>query len=268
MIASLAPWRDGLARRRGRWLDALGLGGRRARWFRELDRLTRGGMAWEEFWVRYTLGRIEAAGAWGRASRETEADRRRFYTERDYWLYRQVYYHRHDTYRTVLATMRGPVGRLCEYGAGVAPVTAWLRPRRPRWRYTVVDLAGAPTLAYAQRRFGADANVEFRSPGLDGALPLVGLYEVITIFEVLEHLANAGAVVRHLVEHLAPGGTLHLDWGGGAVAKDENLAESAAQRPATLLWLWATMASPAPLDPDSSSSRRAQYTRPAGVPIP
>jgi len=118
----MTGWRDALGRRRRRLLDRLG--GNRG-WFRELSEYYRG-MSRQEFWIRYTIGRMEAAKLWERKRRTTEADYRAFYAETDYWVLRQMYYHRSDCFHFVAAALRraGRSGDFCEYGSGVAPVTA------------------------------------------------------------------------------------------------------------------------------------------------
>src|SRR5439155_742558 len=123
-----------------------------------------------------------------------------------YWVLRQMYYHRSDCFHFVAAAMRraGRAGDFCEYGCGVAPITAWLRPRFPGWRYTLVDLP-SPTLDFARWRFRRFANVEAREPGLGADLPLTRDYDAIACLEVLEHVINPLEVVRHLVAHLKPG---------------------------------------------------------------
>ncbi len=229
----MSEWRDLIDRRRLQILDRLG--GNRG-WFREISDYHRG-LTRQEFWIRYTIGRMEAAKLWAGKPRRSEADYRAFYAETDYWVLRQMYYHRNSSFHRVAAVMRrvGKVGDCCEYGSGVAPVTAWLRPRFPAWRYTLVDLP-SPMLEFARWRFRACANVETLEPGFGSDLPLVRRYDVITCLEVLEHVINPLEVVRHLVEHLAPGGSLFVnfvDEPGG----DENLLESAAQRGATIEYL-------------------------------
>ena len=228
-------------------------------WFRELSAYYQG-MTVDEFWVRYTNGREEAAKLWGSKPRRGEADYRAFYAETDYFVLRQMHYHRHDSYYAVAAAMRrvGPRGAFCEYGCGVAPLTAFLLPRFADWRYTLVDLP-TPTLAFARWRFRAHANVEFREPGLGRDLPLKSDYDVITCLDVLEHVVNPLQVVEHLVGHLKPGGTLFVNFADDA--GEENLVEASAQRSRTIAYIDSALRAIVPLDPGGLEFE-AQYVKP------
>jgi SAM-dependent methyltransferase len=255
----MTHWRDLACRRRLQLLDRLGWN---RRWFRELSRYYRG-LAPQEFWIRYAIGRMEAARLWNSKPRSTEADYRAFYAETDYFVLRQMYYHRTSCFHWAARAMRGAgrEGDFCEYGCGVAPVTAWARARFPGWRYTLVDVP-SPMLDFARWRFRGVPSVEAREPGLGSALPLVRSYDVITCLEVLEHVINPLEVVRHLADHLKPGGSLFLnfvDEPGG----DENLAESAAQRPAVIDFLNRELVGVVPLHVNGPDVVRAHYVRPA-----
>ena len=256
----MTHWRDALCRRRKRLLQGVGLD---RGWFRELSEYYRG-LTRQEFWIRYTIGRMEAARLWERKPRTTEADYRAFYAETDYWVLRQMYYHRSDCFHVVAAAMRraGRAGDFCEYGCGVAPITAWLRPRFPGWRYTLVDLP-SPMLDFARWRFRRFANVEAREPGLGADLPLTRDYDAIACLEVLEHVINPLEVVRHLVAHLKPGGALFVnfvDEPGG----DENLLESAAQRGETIEHLNRELRAVAPLHVNGPDVVHGHYVKPGG----
>jgi len=69
-------------------------------------------------------------------------------------------------------------------------------------------------------------------------------------------------VVRHIVEHLKPGGTFHLNFvhaPGGA-----NLAEAAAQRAEAIKHLEATLQAEVPLHVDVPEELYARYVKPRG----
>jgi 2-polyprenyl-3-methyl-5-hydroxy-6-metoxy-1,4-benzoquinol methylase len=254
----MTRWRDAVCRRLWRALDRVGCN---RGWFKELSLYHRG-LTRQEFWIRYTIGRMEAARLWERKPRRTEVDYRAFYAETDYWVLRQMYYHRNDCFHGIAAVMRraGRVGDLCEYGSGVGPVTAWVRPRFPGWRYTLVDLP-SPMLDFARWRFRDFANVDNATPGLGADLPLARDYDVIVCLEVLEHVINPLEVVRHLVAHLKPGGALFVnfvDEPGG----DENLLESAAQRAATIEYLDRELRAVTPLRVTGPDVVHGHYVKP------
>lgn len=254
----MPSWRDLLCRRRHQLLDRFGMN---RGWFRELSAYYRG-MTMQEFWVRYTIGRMDAVTLWERKPRSTEADYRSFYAETDYFVLRQMYYHRNTCFHFVARAMRraGREGDHCEYGCGVAPVTAWVLPRFPAWRYTLVDLP-SPTLEFARWRFRRFSNVETKEPGFGSDLPLTKAYDAITCLEVLEHVINPLEVVRHLADHLKPGGTLFVNFENDPGG--ENLVESAAQRAATIANLNRTLRAVVPLSVEGRDEILGEYVKPA-----
>jgi len=251
-------WRDLLDRR---WLQLLErMGGNRG-WLGELGRYYRG-MTEQELWARYTVGRMDATTLSEPKPPASEADHRSLHAEPDYRVLRQMYHHRHSTFHWIARALRGAgrAGDFCEYGSGVAPVTAWLRSRLPGWRYTLVDLP-SPMLDFARWRFRGVPTVEMREAGLGADLPLTRDYDGIACLEVLEHVVKPLQVVRHLAEHVKPGGSLFLNFaeepGGGG-----DLAEAAAERGATIEYLNTALEAVRPLAVRGPDVHRAHYVRP------
>lgn len=235
---------------------ALGAVKLRRPWLKELSDYY-GGMTEAELWKRYCKERKQVSSLWSSRPRTKEEDYRSFYAETSYFVLRQMYYNRHECYFDVMdALKRRGAPRICEYGCGVAPVTAWLIGRIPDGRFTLVDLP-TPTFEFARWRFRGRLNVEFLVPGLGDDLPLTGSYDVITCLDVLEHVINPLAVVKHLVAHLKPGGELFVNFVYDPT--EENLAEAAAQREATIEFLNENLAARAALDPRSPEGGYGRY---------
>lgn len=233
----------------------------RRRWLKELSDYY-GGMSEEELWERYYKERGQKSALWGSRPRTSEEEYRSFYAETSYFVFRQMYYNRHQCYFDVMDALKGRrAPRICEYGCGVAPVTAWLIRRVSDVRFTLLDIP-TPTLEFARWRFRERKNVEFLVPGLGDDLPLSGAYDVITCLDVLEHVINPLAVVKHLVAHLKPGGELFVNFIYNPT--EDNLAEAAAQRGATIEFLNETLTARAALDPRSPEGGYGRYVKREG----
>ena len=177
-------------------------------------------MSLEEFWVRYTLKRMAAEPKF--AAVKTEADALAFYRDEDYMLWRNLVHRRHAAWRRVLVTMRGRTGCLLEFGCGIAPVMAWVQPRKPQWYYWLEDIRG-PAMKFARWRRRRET-------------PWAGLHHVITALDVFEHLADPEKHARGLVDRLAPRGYLHSNYICNDRRNDLDLS-TLEQRDATLAYL-------------------------------
>ena len=185
-------------------------------WFRELSTYHRH-LTWREYWIRYAVARMRSKET-EPGPDATEAATRAWYATNEYLLLRQAYYHRNSRWPEIRRALP-PRGTLLEYGCGIAPVSAWLRADR----CTLVDLP-SPTLAYAAWRL---PHARILSPGLGDDLPDCGTHDVIVCLEVLEHVPNPAAVLRHLAHRLR--GTLFVNFVGG-IASGMNLRAAQDQR--------------------------------------
>lgn len=157
-----------------------------------------------------------------------------FYSETDYFIYRQKWFNRYKAFWDIaLSLLLKSKGSFCEYGSGIGPVTYWLIKLFPQWQYTLVDL-NCPVFSFAKWRFKSNQNVNFRQV-IFNKLPLIQQYDVITCKQVLEHVPNPYDLVKHLIDHLKPGGWLYLDYIFDP--GKENLAQSAKQRNKVITYL-------------------------------
>ena len=170
---------------------------------------------------------LKVANLWHKTKRNTIAKVFSFYQETDYFIFRQSYFHRHKAYFDMaLPLLIKSKGRLCEYGGGIGPMTNWLIKLYPNWHYTIADL-NCPVLKFAKWRFKNQNQVDFKTI-THTKLPLTKTYDVILCKHVIEHVPDPLKVVKHLIDHLKPGGWLYIDfiYDPGR----ENLVSAAKQR--------------------------------------
>ena len=80
----------------------------------------------QEFWVRCTLGRLDAATLWDHKPRTSESGPRSCYSGTDYFALRQMYHGGNECYDVLADSMRsaGAAGDTCEYERGVVLLRA------------------------------------------------------------------------------------------------------------------------------------------------
>lgn len=182
----------------------------------------------------YQQKRPQAAKLWLKQKRRRLSQIFSFYSETDYWVYRQTYFNRHKTFFDIaLALLFKPNGKFCEYGGGVGPVTHWLLNKFSGWKFQIIDL-DCPVLKFSRWRFRRNPQVSF-AVVKSAVPPLKTNFDVIACKQVLEHVPNPLVVVKALVQHLNPGGWLFLDYVNAPGR--ENLAKSARQRRQVLAYL-------------------------------
>ncbi|MFQ5873146.1 MAG: class I SAM-dependent methyltransferase [Dehalococcoidia bacterium] len=152
---------------------------------------------------------------WASRKRDTPTEIHAFWQDMGAWAtFRQVVYHRSHSFRYLLKEIEAG-SRVCEYGAGVGPVSFWLvdHLRKTPLVLTIVDVPsehlvfGRWRLQRRIRELKASITLEVREV-LPDRLPLEGSYDIITMLEVYEHLHNPLKVTVHLCDHLQPGGLL------------------------------------------------------------
>ena len=152
---------------------------------------------------------------WAARKRTTPSDILVFWQDMGAWAtFRQVVYHRHSSFKYLTGGVH-PGSRICEYDAGVAPVSFWLveHIRRVPLELTILDVPsehltfGSWRTQRRIRELRAPISLFVRQVH-SGKLPLESVYDLITILEVYEHLHNPFEVTVHLCEHLRPGGLL------------------------------------------------------------
>ena len=216
---SLAAWLDRWDARRGRLLEKWGWP---QAWLQEFqDYLNEPRMTPEEFWVRYTLKRMDAQPRI--TGQLTEAQALAFYRESDYMLWRNLVHRRHSAWRRVLVTMRKRKGSLLEWGCGIAPISAWVQRRRPGWRFDLYDVVGSSHFKYAR----------WRIRHLSNGPP----HDVVTLIDVLEHVSDPVTTAQQALAELRPHGYLHWNFVGNPRRNDLDLA-TPEQRDETVRYLY------------------------------
>jgi len=182
----------------------------------------------------YQQKRPKAAQLWTTKPRQLIKQIFSFYSETDYWVYRQTYFNRHKAFLDIaLALFLKPKGRFCEYGGGVGPVTHWLINKFPKWKYQIIDL-DCPVLKFSRWRFKDNPNVSFKI--VNSVIPpLHDNFDVIVCKQVLEHVPDPLITVKQFVKYLNPGGWLFVDYVNNPGR--ENLAVSAKKRQEVLNYL-------------------------------
>ena len=206
----------------------------------------------------YQQKRPVAARLWLKKPRRQLKDIFSFYSESDYWVYRQTYFNHRKTFFDIAWPMLFKAGgSFCEYGGGVGPVTSWLIKRFPNWQYQIVDL-DCPALKFSRWRFRHQPQVSLAMVR-SAAPPLETSFDVITCKQVLEHVPNPLVVIKALVKHLNPGGWLFLDYVNHPGR--ENLIRSAQKRRQVLKYLDSQLQAIFKINPDTSHEGYGLYIK-------
>jgi 2-polyprenyl-3-methyl-5-hydroxy-6-metoxy-1,4-benzoquinol methylase len=180
--------------------------------------------------LRIALDKQAHKDAWFVKSREQIDDIFGFYQDVHVYPFRQPYNKRLGGFRSYLKWVSGcQHPRILEYGCGSAVLTEQLHRLRPDGEYHVADIPSVTLefVKWKKKTYGRAYSVLEIGKGKEG-IPLQTTYDLIVCQDVLEHTPNPLEIVTAFAEHLAPGGTLIIDFlnaPGG-----ENLLSAAAER--------------------------------------
>ena len=133
------------------------------------------------------------AGYWGEAVRDPGA---RFWRDAHGPMYE-------DFFRLMV---REPKGRLLDVGCGIGFFVAEMQARFPGWESHGYEISPA-AVRYGREQLGI-ANLHAGRVE-DAGFP-AGSFDLITLWDVLEHLRDPDPLLRHMAGLLAPGGALFL----------------------------------------------------------
>ena len=206
----------------------------------------------------HTVAGLTFEEIWQSRERRDPADIHGFYQDMGAWAtFRQVVYHRDHSFDFLAGDIKSGM-RVCEYGAGVAPVCLWLveHLNSVPLELTIVDV---PSEHLTFGRWRLERRIkELKSPMtvntlevLPAQLPLEGAYDVITVLEVYEHLHNPLEVTIDLREHMRAGGLLWENYIVHEEAHAADLAIAQTQRPEVVKYLRQHFELVSGQDPDS-----------------
>jgi len=151
---------------------------------------------------------------WQSRPRETAAEIKSAYNETDVWLYRQVY-HNHHTQGGRFEFTAGRIKEFCrrnqersvkllDYGCGTACLEKHLQDI-DNLAVTLADVP-SPPFEFARWRFREATNFSFIE--IESQACLTETYDIVILYDVLEHIPEPLPVLNHVTEHLRTGGLL------------------------------------------------------------
>jgi len=158
----------------------------------------------------------EMGEAWRAANPMTPDAMRRFYASTDLYLWELPKWHASHLYEPYLTSIDaikvnqpkvGRQRRALDYGAGIGTIA--IKLAEAGYRVTLADVPGI-TFDFAKYRLRR-RNIPFDAFDVAGDLPRIsGEFDIITCFDVLEHIPHPDRVWISLEKHLRPDGVVAL----------------------------------------------------------
>lgn len=160
-----------------------------------------------------------------------------FWEEIGAWaVFRQAVRHRGRSFTFIAQHLPDDVDFL-EYGCGIAPVSWWLVQHGvPLHWLTVIDVPSEHFRFGVRRLLRLRVQVEALEIR-PGTRPLEKQWDAACILEVLEHCQAPLETIRHVTEHLRPGGHLFEDFTPHQDAQAADLPEAQRERPHVYAYL-------------------------------
>jgi SAM-dependent methyltransferase len=158
-----------------------------------------------ENWERYSLSE------WSSSDRSTAEGLRDFYDQQTSWIFDTMWYHANqyfgrapaESIEIALGLASVPPGRMLDFGAG--PGSSAIFFHLLGWDVSLLDISKTmrdfAAFRLARRNITAPIYADVNELPLD-------TYDLITAFDVMVHVPNAGEIIARLHRSLRPGGRL------------------------------------------------------------
>lgn len=154
----------------------------------------------------------EAAGIWNERAPKTEEEIRAYYAETEHYLWELMIWNHSAGYvghrRRLASLAEGwPVRQnpaALDYGSGVGTAAIWLAEKG--YQVTIADIPGR-TMDFATARLRR-RGIPFDMLHIENDTPILPhhRWDILSCFDVIEHLTQPAAVLRMLTEAVKPGG--------------------------------------------------------------
>jgi 2-polyprenyl-3-methyl-5-hydroxy-6-metoxy-1,4-benzoquinol methylase len=192
-----------------------------------------------EFLIRYFASKNDWRRMWESQPRETKEQIESFYNEHDKDVWRQVYLSHYGKAKRRYILMvtdiianysKNPQTKILDYGCGCGVYGNYLYQKG--YRDIILADIKSGTFDFAQMAF--DQELKFLK--LDRPEPLTDNYDVVLLIDCLAHAFNPYDALRHVLDHLKPGGLLIVYYEHGV--EFTHLATASLERQKTMDFIY------------------------------